>query len=353
MWKRIQDEIFSNFQSAPEPGEVADIRNKQDKDFLKDSAETLEKLEDIRLEKLDIFKFRQKIGVPAAAVATPVCGYIDYWLLALQGGNDNGIAGLTVIVMGALYWWVTQPRREYRDAYKTEILPRLAQLFGDFTYSLTNKIDMVKMMGSKIVPHHDRYKSEDYFVGTYKGVDIEFSEIDLEERRRSGKKTRYISVFKGLAVMLTIKNKRFYGHTLIEQDKGKISEWFRERRSSLERAEMVDPEFEQLFDAYTNDQVEARYLIDPVMIENLKGLYQEYEGEKLGAAFYNDRMLILVSSKTNHFEPANIYTPATDPASIIKMKHEIHQILSIIDKLSLYDPREVHREHGQEDIDAA
>ncbi|MBL4804811.1 MAG: DUF3137 domain-containing protein [Alphaproteobacteria bacterium] len=356
MWKRIQDEISRNFHSDVDPNEIIDIREHEDKEFLENSKEALENLEIIRMAKLKVFEFRKKIGIPTAMIATPVCGYIDYWLLMLQRGSDDGGAGVTFLVLGGLYWWVTQPRRQYRKAYKEEILPRLAKLFGDFTYSLTAQIDMIKMMPSKIVPHHDKYKSEDYFAGSYKGVDIEFSEINLQERRRSGKRTRYVTVFKGLGVLLHVKNKDFYGHTIIDRNKSKISEWFKQRTSSLERAEMVDPEFEAIFDAYTNDQVEARYLIDPVMIENLKGLYQEYDGEKMAAAFYKNRMLILIASKKNHFEPANIYTPATSPASILKMKHEIHQILSIIDKLSLYDPREVHRLHqqdGQADTDAA
>ena len=346
MWQRIQSEINKNFKPDFDPHEIVDIRNQEDKQFLEESKDALDRLEDVRLEKLENFEKRKKLGMPAAAILTPISGYIDYWLLMLQSGSDDGIIGLTALVLGGLYWWVTKPRREYRTAYKSDILPRLAKLFGDFQYSLDASIDMIKMMPSKIVPHHDKYETEDYFIGTYKGVDIEFSEIDLKEKRRSKNRTYYVTIFKGLAVLLKTRNKKFYGHTILDRNKGKVGEWFKQRTISLERAEMVDPEFEELFDCYTNDQVEARYLIDPIMIESLKNLFKEYDGNKMMVAFYKDKMLILVGSNKNHFEPANIYTPAANPAGILKMKHEIHQILSIIDKLSLYDPKEVHDRHN-------
>ena len=109
----------------------------------------------------------------------------------------------------------------------------------------------------------------------------------------------------------------------------------------LKRANLVDPVFEERFDAYTNDQVEARYLIDPAMIERLNAMYEEYDGNKMAAAFYDSKMLILIASKHNYFEPAELEVPATDPRSILSMKKEIGEILSIVERLELYDPYEV------------
>jgi len=318
------------------------LSQSEDEAFLKKCKTALQALEIIRLEKLDVYNFRKKLGIPAAFLVTPITGYIDYLFLFAPGDGDKG-AGLTFIVLGVIYWWVTQPKRQYATAYKKEILPEIAKLFGDLTYKLGGKIGMVSMKPSKIVPRHDRYQSEDHFSGEYKGVNLEFSEIELEVKRRSKDRTYYDTVFKGLAIMLDIKQKRFYGHTILDKNKAAVFEWFKEKSAGLERAEMVDPEFEKYFDAYTNDQVEARYLIDPVMIENLNGLYREYEGNKMMAAFYNNKMLILVASNHNHFEPADLTVPAADPYSILNMKREVGQVLSIIDRLSLYDSQEVEK----------
>jgi hypothetical protein len=56
----------------------------------------------------------------------------------------------------------------------------------------------------------------------------------------------------------------------------------------------------------------------------------------------------MIASSHNHFEPAHIKIPATDPESVLNMHHEIGQILSIIDKLDLYDPLEIERQREDE-----
>ncbi|MCB1840732.1 MAG: DUF3137 domain-containing protein, partial [Alphaproteobacteria bacterium] len=316
-----------SFSEAPD---IEDLRGMNDEEFLRYSRPQLEELEVIRQEKYALYKKRRTIAMPLAATLGPLLAYVDYWLLWLQSSNDDSAAGLSVAFLGGLYAWVTSPKRQYASAYKNEILPKLANLFGRFTYTPNGQIPVHLMQPSKILPAHDRYESEDHFIGKYKEVGIQFCEIDLKQRRRSNKRTYYVTIFKGLAVLLDMSKKRFYGHTILDKDRGKISEWFVSRSHGLKKANMVDPEFEKLFDAYTDDQVEARYLIDPLMIEKLKGLYEEYNGEKMVAAFYDSKMLILISSKHNHFEPADISVPATDPESVLNMKREIGQVLSII-----------------------
>lgn len=325
--------------------EVRDIRDADDQAFLEESKPHLESLEVIRKGKFKVYQWRKRLVTPVAAVLIPVTLFIDYWLMFLQRGDDSG-AGVTLIVLGGLYWWVTQPRRQYAKAYKQEILPKIAQLFGDFQYLIDGAINVAKMKPSKILPRHDKYETEDYFSGTYKGVDIEFSEVNFKQKRRSKNRTRYVSVFKGLAILFDMKSKTFYGHTMLDKDRNKISEWFKEKSGGLKRANLVDPEFEKVFDVYTNDQVEARYLIDPVMMERLKGLQEEYDGQGITAAFYESKLLVLIKSTHNYFEPADLEIPATDPRSIIAMKHEIGEILSLIDRLSLYDPDEVRGDAG-------
>ena len=151
-------------------------------------------------------------------------------------------------------------------------------------------------------------------------------------------------VFKGLAIFLSQGTRKFHGHTILTKDKGSIGEFFTKKSTELKRANLVDPEFERLFDVYTNDQVEARYLIDPVIMENLKTLYEDYDGRSMSVAFYEGNVLIMIASDTNHFEPASIFHPATDETELLAMRDEVQQVLSIVDRLSLYDARKLRRE---------
>ena len=310
-------------------------KNETDEKFLNQVRPKLKVLENIRLDKLKIFGWRKKFSVPIAAVMTPVLGFIDYWLFLLQRGNDDMAIGVSAIGLALLWGWVTKPKRDYAKAYKTKILPAIAGLFGQFEYDMKGKIPMEAMKPSKIIPGHSSYNSEDLFSGDYRGVGINFSEINLAKRK--GKRT--VTVLNGLAVLLTHGTRKFYGHTILTKDQNKIGEWLKKQTTDLKRANMVDLEFERLFDVYTNDQTEARYLIDPVIIESLKALYQEYNGDKMLVAFYDDHVLILIESDKNHFEPAAINISATNEKELLSMKHEIGEIISIVDRLSLYDPR--------------
>jgi hypothetical protein len=349
MYSFLSDLIFSRNKTKNKVfGSIE--KNEEDEIFLQKNKDRLQRLEIARRKKLVIYLKRKKIGIPAAVVMTPITGYIDYLLLMFQRGSDESLAGLTFLMMSGIYWWVTQPKRQYAKTYKKEFLPDIAKLFGNINYKADGKIDMHFLKPSKIIPNHDEYIAEDYFLGEYKGIELEFSEIKLKKEKGRPRRKYDLTdatVFSGLAILLTIKNKRFYGHTILEKNKSALSEWLREKSTGLERAEMSDPEFEAVFDAYTNDQVEARYLIDPIMIEKLNGLYFEYNGKQMTVAFFDKQMLIMVSSDYNHFEPADIFTPATNPDSIIRMRHEVGQILSIIDRLSLYDPKSIRAEQAK------
>jgi hypothetical protein len=292
----------------------------------------LKALETLRIKKLETYSFRKTIGIPAAAILAPLCGYIDWMLLMWQSGSDDSAAGLTFVVLGALYAWVNAPKRQYTKAYKKNILPKIAHAFG-LIYDKKRKIERQIRTKSKIFPQHDRYKPDDYFQGIYKGINVVFTEIKLEKKVRTNKRTSYQTVFNGLVIMLEINQKRFLGQTIMMQNKSKIGEWFAQKTIGLDKANLVDPEFEKSFDTFTNDQVEARYLIDPIIIERLKAVHAEYEGKDLKVSFFDQTVMIMIESKHNHFEPSCLYTPATDPESLKTMHREVVEILGFIDRL--------------------
>lgn len=303
----------------------------------------LEQLEVVRNVKLASYHFRRRIGIPLAAVLTPICAVLDFLLLMWQRGNDDSGAGITFVVLGVLYWWVTQPKRQYAKAYKKDILPEIAKLFGNLRYGLNGKIPMEELRPSKIIPSHDSYDADDYFIGEYKGVKIEISEMTLERESGSGKNAHKTTVFKGLAILIAMPRQKFHGHTVLMQEVGRFGKWFQKQSTGLKHADLVDPQFEKVFDVFTNDQVEARYLVDPVMIENLKTMRDIYNAESFSAAYYNNQILVMLPSDHNYFEPANIGVPATDPQTIVSMKEELGLVLNLVDYLEVYDAVSLHR----------
>lgn len=317
MLKYIMSFELRKLRSSPTPQKVERSRYSQ-AEFIIRCRPKLAALEAIRLVNFTAFKRRKKIAIPVAVVL--ISPFVFMFNILIVGLSAAG-----------LWYWVTSPKRDYAQAYKSKILPEIAELFGNFTYDMKGEIPMNAMTPSGIVPRHTRYKSEDHFSGLYKGVSIDVSEIKLT--KQAGKSR--VTVFNGLAVLLSGEIKPFNGHTIITKDKTKIGEWAQSKITGLKRANLVDLEFERLFDVFTTDQTEARYLIDPVIMENLKTLQSEYNGDSLTASFYDDHVLILIGSKTNHFEPAKIDTVATNETELLAMQSEFGQILSIVDRLPL------------------
>lgn len=300
-------------------------------------AQELQALEATRLEKLKSYEWRKKVGFTIGSVLTPICGYLDYLLLIMpSSGDDDKAAGITIAMLGILYGWVTSPKRAYAKAYKKEILPKIAGLLG-FQYRADDKIPMELMKPSKIIPSHDYYTSDDCFSGNYKGLSVQIGEIKLEEKRGSGKNRRKVTVFKGIVLLLAYSKPKFLGHTILRRNANSIEAFFLKKQASLQRANLVDPEFEKLYDVYTTDQVEARYLMHPEMMEIVKNIGSIYDAKDLTVSFYTNHVLIMLSTPKDHFEPAGIYVPARDPISILTMKRELDSVFSVIDILEMTD----------------
>lgn len=320
---------FRKPHNSPTPQKVAPARLSQ-AEFISRCRPKLAALEAVRVTKFAAFQRLKKIAMLLTVVLTPLFIVFDYLLLM------NGAIGLTTFlifpVLGVLWFRVFMLKFKYAIAYKNEVLPEIAQLFGDFTYDMKGKIEMKTMKPSGIVPGHNKYLSQDHFIGNYKGVSIDVSGINLRKEKSNKSK---VTVFKGLAILLSGGTRPFTGHTIITKDKTKLGAWTKSKITGLKRANLVDLEFEGLFDVFTTDQTEARYLIDPVIMENLKTLQDDYNGDSLTASFYDDHVLILIASDTNHFEPAKIDIPATNETELLAMQSEFEKILSIVDQLAL------------------
>ena len=258
-------------------------------------------------------------------------------------------------IQNVMRYFVEGPKRKYHKICKHVILPQLAKILGNFDYRYKDRIDLWQLKKSKIIPRFKEVRCSDVFRGSYKNVGIEFAELHLyNEIERDKRRDIQITRFKGLYVLLDIGHINFNGHTILNNDKDAIFGIIKLGTGGLKKAGMVDPEFEKIFDVYTDDQVEARYLLDPVMIEKITRLYNQSHGTGLRAALYESKMLVLISTEEDHFEAEDLEIPIFDGESFLRIKHDIENITSIIDKLHLYDTNKAYVEEveqARENID--
>lgn len=162
-------------------------------------------------------------------------------------------------------------------------------------YTLAREFDML--------PSADRESFEDLWCGKLGTQQFQLYQAKLEDKRSSGKSTHYVTVFNGSLITIDFA-RRFHGVTLIERagrrrsffgllgDKDEITLG----GMALSRIDLVDPRFQDLFAVWSNDQVEARYLIHPEYAERLLAIEAAFSGEKIRALFHGGQMLIIVET---------------------------------------------------------
>lgn len=192
-----------------------------------------------------------------------------------------------------------------------------------------------------LVPGHDRRSLEDRIAGEHKGVRFELCEALLKrrvERRDSKGNTRveYRTVFRGLLMIYEFP-KRFQGRTVVVPDATWLGNMIAGLGRKGERVKLEDPRFEHMFEVYSDDQVEARYLLTPTFMERLQRLAENTgQGPRsLAAAFTGSRLLLSVRCGENRFEGGHIFKPFDQPERVERLVEELGIIFEIIDTLDL------------------
>nr|WP_083332442.1 DUF3137 domain-containing protein [Hyphomonas sp. Mor2] len=193
----------------------------------------------------------------------------------------------------------------------------------------------------------DRADYEDRLEGVRNGVDFEFFEAHLEERRRTtdsrGRtRTRWVTVFKGQCLRFEF-HKAFHGRTLVLRDAGLFNIFGGGR--GLDQVKLESNVFEKAFQVYSTDQVEARFLLTPDLMQRLIDLEKVFHGGKLRCAFQNGELLIALEGG-DLFEPGSLFTPLDNPERVRELLDDFAAIFNLID--SFADPEALHRERRED-----
>ena len=102
-----------------------------------------------------------------------------------------------------------------------------------------------------------------------------------------------------------------------------------------EQVKLEDPEFMKMYRVYAHDQVEARYILTPSLMERLKELAKRTKGTFL-VAFYNNKITVANHSGTNNFETKfSKSLTAKENEMLIGFYTDLYNQFAIIDELKL------------------
>lgn len=229
-------------------------------------------------------------------------------VLAIMWLASDWSFGLLVFLSFAIgigvFIWGYLPIAEATHEIKVGINSAIAKSFGlsyEHDVEPDSEFEFARTYG--LLPNYSRRTLEDHWFGVLEEHGFSLYEAHLEVQRGSGKNKRWVTVFRG--ALITMEFGRNFHSTTLLQRSGKHRSWlgfggtkdevsFSGHR--LAHVEQVHPEFEDTFDLYSDDHVEARMLAHPAYIEHLLALESAFHGDAVRALFHEGHVIIAVES---------------------------------------------------------
>lgn len=210
-----------------------------------------------------------------------------------------------------------------------------AKIFGHFGYRYSPEAPH-DFLGSfercHLLPGYSRKKLEDHVAGEVNGVPFELAEAFLEKRIKRDKRDDYETVFRGIVARYHFP-KRFSGRTILRADRGMMNALGHSGVPG-ERVRLEDPRFERHFEVFSEDQVEARYLLTPAFMERLADLKESMK-ETVQAAFEGEDLLIAIDGRRGYFSQPSVWKDLRGSDHIRRFVEDIALIRSIAETLKL------------------
>ncbi len=208
------------------------------------------------------------------------------------------------------------------------LLRRIAGRLG-FTY--TGKLERPNYYDDfrrlKLLPGHNREEWEDEVKGVYEGNGFVLCEAHLKFKS-SGKNSSTRTVFHGQLFIIDYP-KRFLGSTVVLRDAGVLNSLGKPGKH-YSRVGLTSPAFEKAFEAWSTDQVEARDLLDPIVLERFQELERLYGGKKLRAAFNGGRLLIALETG-DRLNIGTMFAPLHGASRVETILAEFDAVFDLID----------------------
>ncbi|MDM8568428.1 DUF3137 domain-containing protein [Thiotrichales bacterium HSG1] len=213
--------------------------------------------------------------------------------------NINIVALVITVMSIILFVRLSILSLPYKKKFKTEIIGSIVAIIDEsLTYYPQREITYQEFQVTKLAEYWDTvdiWNGEDYVEGMLGKTAVKFSEIDAEriEIDDKGNESR-VTVFHGLFFIFDF-NKAFDGLTVVVP-KGNYY-W-----NSGELVKLESPEFEQEFSVYSDNQITARYILSPSLMQRILKFKRESR-RTIYLSFVDGKLYVAISIFGSLFEP--------------------------------------------------
>ena len=262
-------------------------------------------LADLEQERKALYD-RNKMLAKAGGLTVLVVAALGVWYLNLEPQ-----AGFVILMIGgaAIFILCFQKSNKLRVRAKKQLMERLCGDLG-LSYSQgsrTGKIPTYRKLG--LLPNFDRSSFSDFIHGkTFAGHPFELVDAELKRRNKSSKKSNnYTTVFSGLLIHVA-SDSAIEEQVLVKKRRGvkALNPFQSEQKVVLESDDFTD-----IYDVYASDQVAARRLLTPAIMEKCVELDAKTGGTpQIG--FVGGDVYLAIDRGMRSFEVPGISQPWTE-----------------------------------------
>ncbi len=198
-----------------------------------------------------------------------------------------------------------------------------------------------------LLPSYDHGVVEDQITGDVKGISFVIQEAHIWDRSSHSSSGFGIAASMAVSAMTRHRaetkfhgllgaidfHKSFHGTTIVGSDKGLMN-----RIASMlvegERVRLESPGFEKRFEVYSNDQVEARYLLTPALMERILALSDHYGGH-VQFAFEKGKLLFALDRRDDWMEVRSGNLGVADERYVLDLIWDLTFAYGLVDALKL------------------
>lgn len=173
---------------------------------------------------------------------------------------------------------------------------------------------------------------EDQIAGQILRHDFTLTEADLSGGMGHGKgKNRQSFDYKGVILSVDFP-KRVFGITILRRIANHL-EW--RDIKALRKIGFADPEFNETYQVFGSDPVEAYYLFSPDIMVTLMDTANDMGGKLATCIFWNGKLNLMIETK-NKFEVKTTAEAFATDAQFKRIKKDIGSIYKMIEKVEYY-----------------
>jgi len=264
-------------------------------------------------------------------------------IIVFSSGFPNPVPLIIILILGGIvgHFITKGAAKEYKESFKSAIIQQIVTFIDpDLHYDMSSYIGKELYMSSELFKTRpDRYKGDDFVRGRVGATELMFSEVHSQYRTKDSKgRSSYHTIFRGMFFIADF-NKHFRGKTIILPDTaeklfGGLGKMFQSWNFSRdELIKMDDPEFEKLFVVYGTDQVEARYILSPALMQRISE-FKKRTGKKIHLSFKNSCVFVAIGYTKALFEP-RVFSSILDFSQIKEYYNDLALTIGIVEDLNL------------------